>query len=411
MSRANEHYDLKKVLQAQVKKIGESNDPNRETVLKYYEQSIADGLSFARILKRVGTARRLSVMLGKRFEDADKSDMVKLVAAIEQLDVSQWTKHDYKVILKQLYRWLRNCEPGETPPEVKWIKASNNIPNNIMKKDLLTIKEIDWLIECADNIQEKAFLCVLFDSGRRVGEILGLRIEDIEFDPLGARLRVEGKVGPDIVRICSSQPRLSTWLDNHPDRGNPLAPLWIITRKGVVRPMPYNCMRYRLLKAAQKAALKKRVWLYLLRHSRITPASKQLSYSQMCHVFGWKQGSNMPQFYVHLAGDDRDEAFLKMNGMRPASASSVETSAYVPTICPRCKRTNSPDSKYCNGCGLAFEITYAMEVDQEKDNVKRRIDALSTELAKNPEILDKLLEALTLLKNEDENSQEMNHRK
>jgi len=181
--------------------------------------------------QEAGHGKRLSSMFGKRFENVDKSDIVKLVATIEQLDVRQWTKHDYKVILKQFYRWLRNCESGETPPEVRWIKASNNI----MKKDLLTPDDVDRLIECADGVQEKAFFSVLFDSGRRVGEILGLRIEDIEFDSLGARLRVEGKVGSDTVRICSSQPRLSTWLDNHPERDNPRAPLWIISRKGVVK--------------------------------------------------------------------------------------------------------------------------------------------------------------------------------
>lgn len=410
MSRADEQYDYEKSIQAQVKWIEKSNDPNKETMLKYYEQSIADGLSLARILKRLGTARRLSRMLGKRFEDADKSDIVKVVAAIEQLDVGQWTKHDYKVVLKQFYRWLRNCEPGETPAEVKWIKASNNIPNNIMKKDLLTAEDVDRLLECADNIQEKAFFSVLFDSGRRVGEILGLRIGDIEFDSLGAKLRVEGKVGPDTVRICSSQPRLSTWLDNHPERDNPHAPLWIITRKGCVRQMPYDSMRYRLIKAAQRAGLKKRIWLYLFRHSRITPASTKLSYSQMCHVFGWKQGSDMPQFYVHLAGDDRDEAFLKMNGLE--NNGHKEDAGYVTQPCARCRRSNSHDSKFCNGCGLALDMRYAVQYDKTKSEIKDKIDSLSGELAKSPEILNKLLEALALLKNRDENrdnSLEMNH--
>lgn len=404
MSRAHEQYDLERAVKTEVKRIAGSNDLNKDAMLRYHEQSIAEGLSLARILKRLGTVRRLSPMLGKRFEDADKSDIVRLVAIIEQLNVSQWTKHDYKVILKQFFRWLRNCEPGETPSEVKWIKASNNISNNILKKDLLTTEDVDRLIECADDIQEKAFFSVLFDSGRRVGEILGLRIGDIEFDSLGARLRVEGKVGEDTVRICSSQPRLATWLDNHPARNNVQSPLWVVTRKGAVKQMPYDSIRYRLIKAAAKAGLRKRVWLYLFRHFRITPASTKLSYSQLCHVFGWKQGSDMPQFYVHLAGEDRDAAFLKMNGLESISNARSENTAYVPQLCPRCKRNNSPDAKYCNGCGLALDIKHAVEADQRKIDIKSKIDTLSEELAKSPDVVDKLIDALTLLKQEKEHN-------
>jgi integrase len=401
MSRAREVYRLERAIETEVKRIAKSGDPNKESMLRYYEHSIAEGLSHARIFKRLGTVRRLSSMLGKRFEEADKSDIVKLVAAIEQKNISQWTKHDYKVILKQFYTWLRGRDRSERPPEVKWIRASNNIHNNILKNDLLTPDDVDALIECADNIQEKAFFSVLFDSGRRVGEILGLRIGDVEFDSLGARLRVEGKVGPDIIRICSSQPRLATWLDNHPDRRNPQSPLWVVTRNGVIRQMPYDSIRYRLRKATERAGLQKPIWLYLFRHSRITPASTKLTYSQMCHVFGWKQGSDMPQFYVHLAGDERDEAFLKMNGMESNNACSDNT-AYVPLICPRCKRNNSPDARYCNGCGLAFDLKYAVELDQRKEDIKEKIDRLSDVLARSPEIVDALLEAISLLTKSDD---------
>jgi hypothetical protein len=115
-------------------------------------------------------------------------------------------------------------------------------------------------------------------------------------------------------------------------------------------------------------------------------------------VFGWKQGSDMPQFYVHLAGEDRDAAFMKMNGLESISNARSENTAYVPQVCPRCKRTNSPDAKYCNGCGLALEVRFALELDQRKEGIKEKIERLSTELAKSPEVVDALLNALTTLR-------------
>ncbi len=396
MSRANEIYNYERVIERELKKIQESNDVNKDTLLRYYNHSIAEGLSVARIYKRLNTMRLLSNMFCTAFAEAKKEDMVQLVAKIEQKKVGAWTKADYKKILKRFYKWLRETE--EAPPEVKWIKSSKNISSKIMKKDLLTPEEANSIVEAAKDIQDKALFSILFDSGRRLGEILGLRIGDVEFDSLGAKLRVDGKIGEDIVRICASQPRLSLWFDNHPNRDNPNSPLWVTVRNGQIKQMSYTSARTRLKQAAEKAGITKRVWLYLFRHSRITLASTKLTYSQMCHVFGWKQGSDMPQFYVHLAGDDRDEAFLKMNGLENKNGSHSENTVYVPIVCSRCKRNNSPDAKFCNGCGLAFDLKYAIDVDQRKEEIKDKIDRLSSELAKSPEVVDMLLKAVATLK-------------
>ncbi len=398
MSRVNRLYNYEGALRTEIRKTENGSDVNKEAILRYYKQCLADGLSLARILKMIGTIRVLSVMLDKRFEKASKEDIVQLVADIEERPISPWTKHDLKVIFKQFFRWFKGKDIDETPPEVKWIKSSPNIPSTLLKKDLLTPEEVNKIIEHADGVQDKALFCVLYDSGRRTGEILGLRIGDVEFDELGARLRVDGKVGSDIVRICASAPRLATWMDNHPNRGDPESPLWIV-RKGDIHQMSYASLRYRLGEAVKRAGIEKRVWAYLFRHSRITSASTSLSYAEMCHVFGWKQGSDMPQFYVHLAGDDRDRAYMKMNGM-PIPDEKRERETYVLQVCSRCKKGNSPDAKYCNGCGLGLGLKSALEIDQRKESVSRKMDTISDELAKSPEVVDILLKSLMMLKAE-----------
>jgi len=397
MSRANGLYNYERELAVELDSVRASSDPNRDTILRYHNQCVADGLSLARIVKKIGTVRRLSRMLAKRFEDANKEDIVRIVAQIEQKNISVWTKHDYKSTLKQFYRWLKGNEMGETPSEVRWIRSRIHAPSKLLSRNLLTPEEINRIVESADSIQEKALFAAYYDSGRRPGEILGLRVGDVEFDRLGAKLRVDGKVGVDIVRICGSAPRLALWLDNHPAKCEPSAPLWIVCRGGRLRQMTYGSMRYRLKIAAKRAGLNKRVWTYLFRHSRITPASTKLSYSEMCHVFGWKQGSDMPQFYVHLSGEDRDNAFLKMNGMPVQANGNENNGTYPPVVCPRCKRTNSPDAKYCNGCGLALDVQFALNADQRKASIREQVDRLSEELAKSPEIADILLKALTAL--------------
>ena len=137
----------------------------------------------------------------------------------------------------------------------------------ILKKDLLTTEEVDRIIEFAATIQDRAIFCVLFDSGRRFGEIIGLRIGDVEFDTIGAKLAVDGKAGKDIVRISASAPTMTTWIDNHPARNNPAAPLWILV-VSEIRQMTHNALKIRLRKAVKRAGITKESEPYLFRHSR-----------------------------------------------------------------------------------------------------------------------------------------------
>jgi len=209
-----------------------------------------------RVKKTFYHLRYTSAWLGKPFDEAGKDDIIALVGKVEQSDLGERTKQDFRKFIKQLYRWLRNTDGS--PPEVKWIKVGDLVPNGIMKKDLLTPAEVDSIIEAGADIQDKALFSVLFGSRRRLGEILSLRICDVEFDSLGAKLGVDGKVGKDIVRICALSPRLAMWLDNHPDQENPKAPLWITPNRLEVRRFAYQGARTRLKRAVKKAGIKKK---------------------------------------------------------------------------------------------------------------------------------------------------------
>jgi len=300
------------------------------------------------------------------------------------------TKRDYKMILKRFYKWFRNCE-DEFPPEVRWIKLRNNIQNGLQKKDLLTVKEIESLANCARHPRDKAFIWVYFESMRRLGEILTLNIGDVEFDELGARLRVDGKAGRDYGRIIFSVPVLSAWLNIHPLRDYPNAPLWVTLNGGYKR-LSYPAARTMLKECAERAGIKKRVWLYLIRHSRITPASKILPHALLCSTAGWKQGSKMPSVYIHLAGEDIDEAHCMLSGI--GEIKKKEDERIVPIKCQRCNTDNTPGSKFCNICGSPLSMKVALELDE----VRKKADRLMSELLKRPEILEVLLNALEDLK-------------
>jgi integrase/recombinase XerD len=319
MSRANTIYDFERKIKNELRSV-KKDRVNGAVIIKYHWQRIADGISLARQHKCLCTLKQLSKMLRMKFEYATKNDLVRMVAKLEQRDVSLWTKRDYKVVLKTFYQWLYGFERGQHPQIVKWIRAGNHIPNGLKKADLLTSEEINKLARAATNRRDKALILVLAESGRRLGEILTLRIGDVIFDRLGARFFVEGKMGQDYARVIRSARALSAWLKIHPARQESDAPLWIRLDSDVVQQMTYASARAMLQHCIKRCALPKRVWFYLFRHSRGTFASTRLNAQQLCAVMGWRQGSKMPSVYVHLAAEDVDTAQAILNGIRPRNS-------------------------------------------------------------------------------------------
>lgn len=384
-------YNYPRILERELIKLKTNSlgKENSEIISRFYRQLAAEGLGIARIIKYISTLRLIASFLNKPFNEATKDDIIDFVAKIEQRDYSEWTKRDYKVILKKFYKWLYGCE-DEYPPEVRWIKARNNIQNTLQKKDLLTIDEIEVIANSARNLRDKAFIWVYFESMRRLGEILTLNVGNIEFDELGARLLVNGKMGRDYGRIIISVPILSAWLNMHPLRNDPNAPLWVtLGSKKTIKQLSYGAARSILKDCAQRAGIKKRVWLYLIRHSRITPASKILPHALLCATAGWKQGSEMPSVYIHLAGEDIDEAQCILSGTAKIER---EDEQLKPIVCERCHSNNQPGSKFCNKCGAPSDLKAASQLDQ----TKAKLDRLLDKLTEDPQKLEKLL---TLVEN------------
>lgn len=384
MSRAFEIYPYKRIIERELAQVNEDLH-NAKIIQKYYVHRLAEGLSPARIAKCLSTIKLTSRMLNKPFTKVTKDDIIAFVAHVEQQPFSPWTKRDYKTILKKFYQWLRNCESNEYPHEVRWIKINDKVSSKLTKKHLLTTEEINRLVNAATNIRDKALILVLMESGRRIGDILTLRIEYVEFDEMGARLLVDGKTGTDFSRIIAAAPALATWLDNHPLRDDPSAPVWVgFGNNNRYEQLSYGGARSILKECVQRAGLIKRIYFHLFRHTRATQAATKLNQMQMCAMLGWKFSSKMPSVYVHLSGEDIDEAQSIMNGVE---ITKHDIPLLHAKVCARCSFKNAPSSKFCNKCGLVLDVETVIQMDEARG----RIDELLNKLTENPEKLEKLL--------------------
>ncbi len=337
---------------------------DKEGIEQFLRDRKAWGVGFARLIKLCDVLRVIGTRIGTSFETATEEDIKKVVYHYECGEYSFWTRHDIKVILKQYCAWLNG---GKYPKKVEWICTT--IPKKdkklVNQKELLTTDEVQKLIETAGHPRNKALIAVLAESGARIGEIGNLSLGQIDIDPNGVVLNVDGKTGCRRIRLVSATPHLTNWLNMHPDKENTRAPLWPnFGHRGLENSMTYESVRKIISETFKKAGIKKDCYPYIVRHTRACQLAHHLTEFQMNAYFGWVQGSEMPAMYVHISGKDLDEDILRINGLKPGE----KPIPYKPQVraCPRCREINSPDALYCCKCAEIVDPTLAMKTKLEE---------------------------------------------
>ena len=367
-------HGIERKLELALRNIIESNRisaKNKELILKFLDYCKAEGLSdmrvehYARILKKIGE------VFPKSFDEATKEDIIELVRKIEARKLSDWTQHDYRTTLKKFYRWLRGSD--SYPEEVKWLKVKTPKSNNVIPTEILSEQDVKKLIRVADNPRDKAFVSVLFESGCRIGELLNLRLKNVQFEDSYAKIIVDGKTGRRMVPLIFSSPILAEWINNHPLRHNPESPLWPKKSK-IDEPMNYALARKLLQKLAKKAKIRKKVNPHSFRHARATLLSKKLPEAVLNEIFGWVQGSRMPAVYIHLSGRDTIQPLLEVYGLKEPKEEELELS---PRKCWKCGAYNEPTAEICISCQAVLDVRKALELEKER---RKEIEELKMEL-------------------------------
>jgi len=376
---------------------------NRTFILKFEKQLEGDSISSGRIIKYIYMLKTLSTLLGdKRFDKANKDDIIDVVGKANKKNWSDWTKRDFKDSLKRFYKWLRNTE--EYPEEVKWI-GNTKIKSNKLPKTLLTPEEVKAMAEASSNPRDKAFILALYESGCRIGELLGMTIDSVQPHEHGVVITVDGKTGMRRILLIAAAPSMLNWLNVHPLKDETSVRLWVGIRnfadkkKGKYEPIGYRAVVKMLENLAERAGIKKKVNPQNFRHSRATLMANHLTDAQLKELFGWTQDSDMAKFYIHLAGKNIDDALLNYYGLLTEKEKQERTEKVKTVVkCPRCRTTNDPDSKFCSKCWLALDVKTALDYDKEKDQIlNMNIKDLIAD-PKKAKQLGKLIDSLNILK-------------
>jgi len=348
------------------------SESNKKVMVRFYGAIVSEGLQVTTIHNYLGHLFDLAKFFEKDFEKAGKEDIVQVVQKIETSKWAPATKATYKLTLKKFYKWLRNSEEGY-PAEVRWIKIRQRSFRKL-PEEILTEDDIKKMVEAAEGVRNKAFVFGLYDSGCRIGEFATLRLKNVSSDKHSAIIIVDGKTGSRRIRLFESSPFIQTWIENHPCKDDPNAPLWVGqgTRNKYKRLAYASCVSI-VKMVAKKAGIKKRVYLHAFRHARATFLAKNLPESQLRQIMGWAPDSDMVAIYVHASGRDTDEALLKIYGVK---TEEQKEPALTQKVCSRCSHVNSSLSKFCSKCAMALNERTIIDVDEKRrecDEVMRTL--------------------------------------
>ena len=136
---------------------------------------------------------------------------------------------------------------------------------------VLSVEEVARLLAHAPGLKYQAALSVAYGAGLRAGEVVAIKVSDIESERMVIRVE-QGKGGRD--RYAMLSPRLlqllrAWWRQAH-SKGKMLPGGWLFPGQNPVNPMSTRQLNRVCHTATEEAGLDKRVSMHTLRHSFAT---------------------------------------------------------------------------------------------------------------------------------------------
>jgi site-specific recombinase XerD len=209
-------------------------------------------------------------------------------------------------------RWLR--AEGELDVDTK--AQVPRRPQRVL--DVLSREEIQTIEDMAGNERDKLIIRVLADTGARVGELLGLRLNDLVERDRNHYLRVRGK--GDKERLVPI-PRLWRRLQRYMERGRQKdadSPYIFVSlrrdrRTGGYEPLTKSGVEQLVRVRAEQAGIRKRVYPHMLRHSYATWALNHgMNPIMLAQVLGHSSLVMIQRNYAHSTPADAHETLAKL---------------------------------------------------------------------------------------------------
>jgi integrase len=233
---------------------------------------------------------------------------------------ADWTRRDYWIVFRRIVLFYN-------PKFAKVFSAYRIQDPKDHKVDVLTMHEINQIINASHSMRNSCMFSVLYEGGLRVQELQSISASSTIFDGHGAIIQVEGKTGVRCIRLVQSARQLKELLKENPHPFN----------------VSETFINKRLKELAARVGIKKRIYPHLLRHTRATHLATHLTDREMCLFFGWAEDSGMPRHYSHLSMRDLDQKMISL-AQRSYPAGEEQAPSYNP-LSALCKNPQQTGQK------------------------------------------------------------------
>ena len=259
-------------------------------------------------------------VLGKPLDKVTRKDAIRFWALVNHAPHETNTKVMIKRTVKRFLKW-RYKDLEMIQPLINQSPVVNK--KKINKNSLLTPEDIEKMLRAAEKLRDKALLILLYESGARPQEIRDLKWKDINWDREEVHLYSSKKDDDRDVPLKHAIMHLKRWKQEWvlPDvteedfifpstqlqmQGN--QQVYVLKREKTISTAYISQILKRL---GRKAGINKKIYSYILRHSRLSEIYKKGVTGILHNKFsGHKEGSRSQGIYVHMDNEDMRESVL-----------------------------------------------------------------------------------------------------
>jgi integrase len=293
---------------------------------------------------------------------------------LNNLGIEPSTWNMWLTIYKRYSRWLSDPDDEVTPKLWRKLQPKKIDWNQKLKDKWLTEKEFKDLLDATDHPCPKAAFATAISGALRRGELLNLKIKDAEVNGSEIRVTVSGKTGTRSFLMNQFAPILKHWLNFHPLKSDPEAPLFTRRKTGngeITDGIQAQAMDSSFKMYAKRAGIRKPVSLHWLRHTKVTWTARnkdrRITDKQANICFGWSPNSDSYKHYTHLHGTDTDETFRALDGVITKSQEAEQIKFLERQKCFNCNEYNTAEALYCYKCGCVLSEEQAKRIVAEKE--------------------------------------------
>lgn len=325
----------------------------------------------------------------KPYEDVKQKDVIDYIKTLDKK--SDYTRSRWKIDIRSFYKWMHGItKPHEFPEVVDHPLLVPERPKNKLKpRDIVTKDEVMAMVNaCFDN-RSKAVIMTIAEGGLRASEMVSINVGSVEFDDVGCKIWVEkSKSKERFVRLIEASPFIQTWLNEHPNKDKPEAPLFCGVQWYLGKRLKNTGINLIIKRASERAGITKRVHTHLLRHYSVTNDGKLGLSSSMNAKRHGITTNTLERVYLHLSDSDVDEAYVRAKGKLSEEqklADAKERNKLSPKECLFCKHKNPFNLNYCERCNRPLDRAEIERKAESTDKLVSLMRQLMDSAMSNPD--------------------------